>query len=167
MSIMFILNFKLSFLKVAGMTYEALKQRIEELVRWVRVKVPGAILVTMDVVPRASVDGFFCVVVRRLAVGVKLQGAWHRHVGWLRALMYESRVGSRGVAKRARVDRRYVVRSELFRMDGVHLGAVAQFYLDASAIYAVGLGDGDGGVPFPDEDGLLVGDNLFLPVVKF
>jgi hypothetical protein len=147
------------------LTYEALKLKIEELVRWVWVKVPGVIVVTMDVVPRASIDGFFCVVMRRLAVGVKPQGAWHRHVGWSRALMYESRVGSRGVAKRARVDKRYVVRSELFCMDGVHLGAVAQLYSDTCAIYAVGLGDGDGGVPFPNDDGLLVGGSLFMPVV--
>jgi hypothetical protein len=149
------------------LSYETLKLKIEELVRWVQVKVPGVMVVLMDVVPRASIDGFFCVVVRRLAVGVESQGVWHRHVRWSRALMYESRVGCRGVAKRTRVDQRYVVRSELFRMDGVHLGAVAQFYLDACAIFAVGLGDGDGGVPFPNEDGLMVGNSLFKPVVKF
>jgi hypothetical protein len=36
-----------------------LKRQIEELVRWVKVKVPGAMIVTMDVVPRASDGGFF------------------------------------------------------------------------------------------------------------
>jgi hypothetical protein len=144
-----------------------LKRRLEELVRWIRVKVPGATIVTMDVVPRESDGGFFCVAVRWLAVGVECQGVWHKHVGWSRALMYESRVGCRGVVKRARVEQRYVVRSELFRVDGVHLGEVAQGYLDACAIFAVGLGDGEGGVPFPDADGLIVGNDLYKPVVKF
>jgi hypothetical protein len=131
--------------------------KTEELMRWQHARLPLVTVVTMDMVPRESVGGFFCVAVRRLAVGVECQGVWHMHVGWSRALMYESRIGCRGVVKRARVEQRYVVRSELFRVDGVHLGEIAQGYLDACAIFAVGLGDGAGGVSFPDADGLLDG----------
>jgi hypothetical protein len=73
-------------------------------VRWLRSRLPLVTVVTMDMVPRASDGGFFCVAVRRLAVGVECQGVWHRHVGWSRALMFESRIGCRGVVKRARVE---------------------------------------------------------------
>jgi hypothetical protein len=47
-------NFKIFsfffFTKVPGLSYETLKLQIEELVRWVRVKVPGVMVVTMNVV---------------------------------------------------------------------------------------------------------------------
>ena len=154
--------------QVQAVGYAELRERIEDLVRWLGERV-GGVVVSMDMVPRRSLGGgWFNVVVRRLGRGLSRQGGYHCHVGWARALMWESRAvgggeggvrgavsggaggavgggvggavgGGVGVGAVGGGEGRYRVREELFAGDRVHLVGNGRGYFDVCLVYAVGV----------------------------
>lgn len=145
--------------------YEEMKEMQEGLVRWVKGKIPHVKVVTMDIVPRDSERGFFNVLVRRLAHGIESQGDYHRHVNWSGALIWESRV---------KAVKRYRIRAQYFRDDGVHLSEDGQDFMEVCVCYAVAKGverEMFELLEISDEEGLVVptssGVKCYVPKLKF
>ena len=77
--------------KIANRPANEVKTGLEELARWLKIRMPSASIDTMDILPRQTPKSFFNL--RAMIVNGKIiqQGDWHHHISFFEYLVVKTR----------------------------------------------------------------------------